>query len=187
MIGVWSGRNQRTGRRLTTLKVSIGGDSCLSRKILVECKNMKHSKLHGVAHNFADSLAGGLSFVVPNYILHTTVSAEAAVTEGGVLAIDFLDGTTIGAYSGGEVENAAPLFRYAFPAFCVKHSVDHSDYRACLVHFFAGVGGNSYIITVEDRDGKRTSREYLGRQGKRSKSMDDRGRVRPKQISPPDL
>ncbi|TXG93905.1 MAG: hypothetical protein E6R09_18325 [Rhodocyclaceae bacterium] len=147
---------------------------------------MKHSKLHGVAHNFADSLAGGLSFVVPGYVLHTAVYAEAAVTEAGALVVNLLDGTTTGAYPGGDLEFAAPLFRNAFPAFCAKHGVDHSEYRACIVHFVAGLGGNSYIVTVEDRAGRRTSREYVGRQGKRSKAMDERGRLRAKQVVPPD-
>ncbi|MGL5009004.1 MAG: hypothetical protein ACRC6I_03925 [Paracoccaceae bacterium] len=144
---------------------------------------MNHNKLHGVAHNFADSLSGGLSFVVPHHMLFTAVYAEAAATEHGLLAINFLDGTTKGAYPGGEVEKAASLFRVAFPAFCEKHGVDHSDYRVCFVHFKAGKTRNSYVITVEDRQGKRTSREYDAVRGRRSKAMDERGRVRPKMIA----
>lgn len=147
---------------------------------------MKHSKLHGVAHNYADSLSGGLSFVVPSYVLHTNVYAEAAVTPDGFVVFDLLDGQVKGAFPGGDLEHAAPLFSSAFPAFCAKHDVDHSDYMTCLIRFIAGRGGNSYIITVEDRTGLRTAREYLGRQGRRSKEADYLGRLRPKQIASPE-
>ena len=145
---------------------------------------MKHSNLHGVAHNFADSLAGGLSFVVPNHVIFTSVYAEAAVTKEGFIVVDFLNGSVAGALPDSEVAYAAALFKVAFPAFCAKHGVDSSDYRACLVRFVAGHHGKSYIITVEDRKGKTTSREYIGTQGKRSKAMDELGRLRPKQINP---
>lgn len=147
---------------------------------------MKHSKLHGVAHNYADSLAGGLSFVVPNYVIYTSVYAEAAVTPDGFVEVDLLKGTVEGAYPGGELEHAVPLFSAAFPAFCARHGVDHSDYNVCLVRFVASLGGNSYIITVDDRSGLRTAREYVGRQGRRSKEMDELGRLRPKKIASPE-
>ena len=152
----------------------------------LQCIRMKHSKLHGVAHNFADSLASGLAFVVPHYVIHTDVYAEAAATAEGFVIVDFLKGTTIGAYPDGELEYAAPLFKVAFPGFCARHGVAHSDFRACLVRFIAGNGGNRYIITVEDQNGRRSSREYVGRQGKRSKAMDEQGRLRPKQIADPE-
>lgn len=147
---------------------------------------MKHSKLHGIAHNYAHSLAGGLSFVVPNYVLHTAVYAEAAVTPDGFVVVDFLNGQVQGAFPGGELEYVVPLFSSAFPAFCAKHGVDLSDYRMCLVRFVAGQGGNSYIITVEDRSGLRTAREYVGWQGRRSMEPDYLGRLRPKRVISPE-
>lgn len=146
---------------------------------------MKHNKLHGVAHNFADSLAGGLSFVVPHYVIQTHVYAEAAANENGFLVADFLSGKIDGAYPQGEVEYAIPLFKNAFADFCDKHEVDIADYHAFLVRFISDSRGNRYVVTIEDRDGKRTSREYLGNAGKRSQKMDDLGRLRPKRLSTP--
>ena len=146
---------------------------------------MKHSKLHGVAHNFADSLAGGLSFVVPQLVIHTHIYAEAAANGDGFIIANFLSGKVEGAYPDGEVEGAIPLFKSAFPEFCEKHGVDVADYRSFLVRFFAASGSNGYVVTIEDRDGKRTSREYLGRQGKRSEILDELGRRRPKHLSAP--
>lgn len=147
---------------------------------------MKHSKLHGIAHNYADSLAGGLSFVVPNYVLSTSVYAEAAATPGKFVGVNLLDGQVEGAFAGSGLEHAAALLGRAFPAFCAKHGVDHADYAACLLRFIAGLGGTSYIITVEDRTGRRSAREYVGRPGRRSRAPDHLGRLRPKPIASPE-
>lgn len=146
---------------------------------------MKHSKLHGVAHNFADSLAGGLSFVVPHHVIGTNVYAEASANEDRFLVADFLTGQVEGAYPEGEVEYAIPLFKNAFPEFCEKHGVDVSDYSAFLVRYFSDKRGNGYVITIQDRNGKRTSREYLGNKGKRSETTDKLGRRRPKHLAAP--
>jgi hypothetical protein len=146
---------------------------------------MKHNKLHGVAHNFADSLAGGLSFVVPRYAILTHVFAEAAANMNGYVIADFLTGKAEGASPEGELEHALPLFKNAFPEFCEKHGVKFSDYTAFLVRFVAGQGGNSYVITIQDCSGRRSSREYVGRAGKRSETLDELGRRRPKKLDQP--
>lgn len=146
---------------------------------------MKHSKLRGIAHNFAASLAGGLSFVVPSHVIHTHVFAEAAANVDGYFVADFLTGKAEGAYPHGEVEHALPLFRTAFPEFCEKHGVEFSDFTAFLVRFVAGKGGNSYVITIQDRSGRRSSREYVGSPGKRSMTLDGLGRRRPKILDAP--
>ena len=141
---------------------------------------MKHLTLHSVAHNFATSLAGGLSFVVPHHVLSTNVYAEAAATPDGTVEIDFLNGTTKGAYPGGEVECAAPLFKLAFPAFCAKHGVESADFCTFKVQFIAETGGNRFVISIADRQDKQSSREYLGTIGKGAKAVDSLGRLRPK-------
>ena len=123
--------------------------------------------------------------MVPNQVVRTHVFAEAAVTRDGFIIADFLAGRAEGAFPGGEVEHALLLFRDAFPAFCEKHGIDVSDYHAFLARFIASNSGNSYIITVEDRTGRRSSREYLGSMGKRSKAQDELGRSRPKVFHSP--
>jgi hypothetical protein len=145
---------------------------------------MRLSKLHAVAHNYADSLSGGLSFVVPKYVLLTSIYAEAAPLPDGIV-VDLLHGTVKGAFPGGQLEQVVPLFSAAFPAFCARHGVDHSQYSMCMVRFFARLVGNSYIITVGDQRGFRSAREYVG-SGKRSMEMDRLGRLRPKIIASPE-
>lgn len=110
---------------------------------------MKHSKLHGVAHNYAASLAGGLSFVVSHYVIQTSVFAEAAANEEGCLLADFLTGKVQGAYPEGEVEHALPLFKNAFPDFCQKHGVDISDYKAFLVRFLPVVKATATSLQLK--------------------------------------
>ena len=146
---------------------------------------MKHNKLHGVAHNYADSLAGGLSFVVPHCVIHTDIFAEAAANKERYLIADFLTGKVQGAYPEGDVEYALPLLKNSFPAFCMKHGVDVSDFQAFLVRFIAGSDGNSYVVTIQDKNGRRSSREYLGSEGRRSATLDELGRVRPKNFEAP--
>ena len=120
---------------------------------------MKHSALHGVAHNFADSISSGHSFVVPYYVLHPATYAEADVSTEGFIVLDLLKGKVIGAVPDSDLEEIAPLFAIAFPAFCAKHGVDHSDFRVCLVRFCMNRPGISYIVTVEDKKGRRTERD----------------------------
>lgn len=146
---------------------------------------MKHNKLHGVAHNFADSIAGGCSFLVPQEIMFTPVFAEAEATENGFLVANFLTGEVEGAVAQGKVEYAIPLCKLEFPEFCNKNGVDFSDYHAFLVRFVADQLGNRYVVTVQDRDGRQSSREYLANNGKRSVAKDELGRRRPKLLRKP--
>lgn len=146
---------------------------------------MKHSALHGVARNFADSISGGQSFVVPSYVLHPEIYAEAAVSSEGFVVLDLLKGKVIGAVPDSDLEEMAPLFAIAFPAFCAKHGVDHSDFRVCLVRFCMNQPGISYIVTVEDKKGRRTEREYSGTNGKRTRAEAPCGRSQTRQFPPP--
>lgn len=126
-----------------------------------------------------------MSFVVPNRMILTNVYSEAAANEAGFIVADFLTGEVEGASPAGEVEYALPLFKNAFPEFCEKHEVQISDYKAFLVRFVSSNNGHSYVITIEDGNGKRTSREYIGIEGRRSETLDDLGRRRPKCLNAP--
>ncbi|TDQ63670.1 hypothetical protein ATL17_1677 [Maritalea mobilis] len=146
---------------------------------------MRHKKLHSVAHNYAASLAGGVSFVVPNRLLLSDIFAEAAANKEGVITADFLTGEVDGAIKNGEVEQALPLLKNAFPQFCEKHGVHASEYKAFLARFVLHRTEVSYFITIEDDNGKRSTVEYIGRAGKRAEELDHLGRRRPKLSSNP--
>ena len=146
---------------------------------------MKHNLLHSVAHNFTDSLVGGLSFVISHHVISISVFAEAASANDGYFVADFLTGRILETLHDNEMATIIPLYKGAFPGFCEKHHVDYSDYTAFLVRFISQTSGNKYVVTIEDRNGRRSSREYSGNTGKRAEVHDDLGRRRPKLLPTP--
>ncbi len=69
---------------------------------------MKHSQLHAVAHNFTDSLASGLGFVVG--YCETHVFADAACNPDGFLVVDFLTGHLDEGTASDQLLHALPFF-----------------------------------------------------------------------------
>ncbi len=144
---------------------------------------MKHAKLRAVAHNYADSLASGLGFVVGFF--PTSVFADAAVQPDGMLVVDFLNGRVAGGFVSDELTAAMPLYRNAFPDFCAGHGCDVGDFRRFLVRFRAGRTSNGYTVTIEDARGKVSTLDYAGTPGRRVRQRDSLGRVRPRPAEDP--
>lgn len=144
---------------------------------------MKHRQLHGVAHNLAASLASGTSFVI-GYCA-TDVFAVAAANKDGSILVDFLKGSVESEYVDNKLEAAIPLFRNAFPGFCGKHGVDASDFQSFFVRYTATPKGREFVVTIEDRNGRRSSRGYSGFGGERTETLDQLGRRRPQVFSEP--
>ena len=138
---------------------------------------MKHSVLHSVGHNFADSLAGGTSFIVGCYDLD--VFAVASLNRNRSVYIDFLHGTVESETEDKKLANAIALFRDTFPNFCRKHRVNPFCFRRFVVCFSVKSSGRSFTVTIQDNRGKTSSREYFGNPGRRRKTLDHLGRPRP--------
>ena len=145
---------------------------------------MRHNRLHSVAHNFADSQASGIGFVIGVFV--TNVFADAARNGADGLVIDFLSGVIFADHCSAELRNAVPLYRKAFPGFCDKHDVKVSDYRTFHARFIASAPTHRYIVTVEDDRGRISSREYEGASGRRVMQSDALRRLRPKILDQPD-
>ena len=139
---------------------------------------MKHGKLHAIAHNLADSVAGGASFIFG--YCPVPVFAEAAAAKDNTLVVDFLRGTVESADPKGDLAGIIPLFTNGLSEFCAKHGAEVSDFREFSVRYTAGPAGIAYAVTIEDKNGKKTSREYIGNPGRRVQDMDSLGRRRPK-------
>ena len=139
---------------------------------------MKHTELHSVAHNFADSLAGGISFIVGCYDLDVFAVA-AANTDNSVL-IDFLNGKIESECDDEKLEAAIPLFKNAFPGFCDKHGISSHDFKRFVARYVASASGPTYTITIEDRRGRKSAKEYFGIPGRKREALDHLGRRRPK-------
>lgn len=147
---------------------------------------MKHDRLHSVAHNFADSMASGLGFVVGH--CPTDVFADAAANgEIGVI-VDFLRGRVFGKSSSYELRRALPLYCKAFPNFCEIHGANVLDFTMFRARFVWGQLHHRYLVTIEDSRGKCSTREYEGCPGRRVKQYDAlTGFHRPKIMQTPDI
>ncbi|TLP69299.1 hypothetical protein FEE96_03155 [Parasedimentitalea maritima] len=141
---------------------------------------MRHGKLHGIAHNFADSIAGGASFIFGYCFV--PIFEEASASEDRSLVVDFLRGTVEGADSESDLAKIIPMFKEGFPEFCAKHEADVQDFKEFIVRYIADHTGISFTVTILDKFGKTTSREYLGNPGKRVKILDEFGRRRRKVV-----
>ena len=141
---------------------------------------MRHNRLHSVAHNFADSLASGLGFVVG--YCPTDVFADAAASPDCVLGVDFLAGEVVAGFASAELQRALPLYRDAFSEFCRRHDVERSDFSQFTVQYALLGQLKRYTVTVRDQKGRTSSREYEGGAGRRVKEVDALGRLRPKVI-----
>ena len=134
-------------------------------------------KLCDTTHNFTDSLASGLGFVVGYY--ETNVFADAACNPDGYLVVDFLTGQLDEGNASDQLLHALPVFRNEFESFCQKPGATKSDFTEFKTRFEAGRRGNMYSITITDARGRRSSIDYKGIPGKRIKMLDDQGRIVP--------
>jgi hypothetical protein len=80
---------------------------------------MKFGKLKSLGHNVADSMASGIGFVIGVYGMD--VFGEAAASNEGFIAVDFLGGTTTGAIPSAGLSQA---FAYTVMNFriCVRNT-----------------------------------------------------------------
>jgi len=139
---------------------------------------MKHDELRSIAHNFADSLACGLGFVIGYY--PTDIFGEAGSSQEGQITVDFLTGTISGGQPSASLAEAISHYREALPAFCEKHGALASDFREFAVRYSAGMLTNRFVVTIRDARGRFSSTEYAGVYGQRVKVLDHLGRPRPK-------
>jgi hypothetical protein len=138
---------------------------------------MKHSELHAIAHNFADSLACGHGFVIGYYA--TDIFGDASSSPGSFLVVDFLSGQLAEGTASEQLHGALPIFRNEFENFCQKHGSSASDFIEFTTRFETGHLGNRYIVTIEDARGRKSSIEYEGIPGRRAKMRNDQRRVVP--------
>ncbi len=139
---------------------------------------MKHATLRSIGHNLADSLACGLSFIVG--ICETDIFGDAKRSRNGFVAVDFLNGTTIGERPSAKLAKCLRLYRESLPAFCEKHGVSVSAFKELSARFSTDGTPHSQrvLVTVEDSNGRRSTDEYVGLPLRHIKTVDSLGRVR---------
>ena len=128
----------------------------------------RHGTLHMVAHNLADSIAGGLSFVLGVYEVAIWAEAQRAPRTGVV--IDVLSGSVIeGPMDRPHPVEIAKACGAAFPRFCRQNDVRTEDYRLCHLRFLPAPP--RYEVTVKDQRGRQSMRRYRGSPGRRERSL----------------
>ncbi|MDZ7812353.1 MAG: hypothetical protein U5L74_04230 [Ideonella sp.] len=128
---------------------------------------MRHADLKAVAHNIADSLASGMGFMIGVY--QTNIFGEAAAQAPGYIEVDFLRGTLAGSPFSASLSSGVALYcQEALPELCEKHGVNLAEVRTLKARFSAHpVYGPQFVVTVEDRLGKRSEEHYAGYLGRR--------------------
>ena len=141
---------------------------------------MKHDVLRSVAHNIAASLASGCGLLIGMYELD--VFGEAAQSPDGVITVDFLNGTIVGASPSATLGLAVKKYRDALPRLCASQGVTPAAFAELTAQYFKGRFRGDFVVTVADRSGRRTATDYQGHNGHRLLVLDSDGRRRPSPI-----
>jgi hypothetical protein len=141
---------------------------------------MKHNQLKSIAHNIADSIGSGIGLPVGYYEMD--VYGEAAKTPSGKLIVDMLAGTINEGNASKYLANAIKAYHAILPDFCQKQGVNSSDYSKFEIHFWQTATSKNFRICITDSRGKSSQTDYQGIPGKRVKTLDALGRLRPKTI-----
>jgi hypothetical protein len=135
---------------------------------------MKFNELRALAHNIADSVASGIGLMVGVYEMD--VFADARRSPAGFVEVDFLSGRVTSGNASPVLARAVELYGRALPRLCAKHATTPESFRELSASYHAVEC--RFLVTVEDRTGRRTTDEYEGVPGRRLRRLDALGRVR---------
>jgi hypothetical protein len=141
---------------------------------------MKFGTLISIGHNIADSLASGIGMMIG--VHEMDVFGEAAATPEGFIEVDFLTGQSTGGKVSRELAGALELYAAALPDLCRRHGAEVSEFRALTARYTRRPLFYAYTVTVENREGRRSTDEYRGVPGKRPRVLDHLGRIRRKRL-----
>jgi hypothetical protein len=139
---------------------------------------VKFKELEAIGHNIADSLASGVGLPIGVYF--TDVFGEASRLKDGFIVIDFLSGKSASGNVSAELAGAVAMYRNALAALREKHDTSISSFSQISVRCSMINSRRSMLVTVGDHLGHSSTKEYEGFSGRRTKVLDQLGRVRPK-------
>lgn len=137
---------------------------------------MKFDELRSISHNIADSLASGIGLLIGIY--ETDIFGEARRSPEGFITVDFLTGTYTGGKPSTDLARAIVLYRDGLADLCAKHGTEPSVFKELTARYSVDTYGGRFLVTVEDRRGRRSTDEYVGTPGRRVRVLDHLGRVR---------
>jgi hypothetical protein len=141
---------------------------------------MKFGTLTSIGHNVADSLASGIGMMIGVYEMD--IFGEAAATPEGFIEVDFLTGRSSGGKPSRELARALKLYAAALPDLCRRHGIDVVEFRELSARFSGRPLCSGYTVTIENREGRRSTDEYRGVPGRRPRVLDHLGRIRRKRL-----
>lgn len=125
---------------------------------------MKFGVLKSIGHNVARSLAGGIGLMVDLYEID--VFGDAQRSEGGLIEIDFLEGTVTKGSPSRYLQDAVQRYQSAFGALCESHGVAANVFVNLKGEFGVDkVYGRRFTVFVEDNLGRSSKDEYVGIDG----------------------
>jgi hypothetical protein len=139
---------------------------------------MKHDELRSIAHNIADSLASGIGLLIGVY--DTDIFREAKESQEGYITVDFLRGTAEGAVPSKSLAKAIKLYSEALPDLCERHGGSILFFQSLTARYECDALNRHVTITIEDKNGRRSTNEYVGVPLSKMKTIDGLGRVRTK-------
>src|SRR3989344_6770628 len=129
---------------------------------------MKFGELKSIGHNIADSLGSGICILVGYYEID--IFAEAAGSPAGYIEVDFLSGTSSGSPTSPTLTKVIRLDRDALDRLCASHGTRASAFAELTARFATDSRYERHFsVTIEDRSGRRSVDEYLGRPGRKIK------------------
>lgn len=138
---------------------------------------MKFGTLKSIGHNIADSLGTGIGLMIGVYDMD--IFAEAAATPEGYIEVDFLTGETSGGHPSPSLADAVCAYSKALPDLCRRHGGEVADFSQLNARFSGSWPDVRLVVSVEDRNGRRSADEYEGGEFRRPKIRDSLGRLRP--------
>lgn len=102
-------------------------------------------------------------------LFQTDIFGEAAAQAPGYIEVDFLHGTLAGSPFSPSLSSGVALYcKEALPVLCEKHGVNLVEVKALQARFSVHpVFGPQFVVTVENRLGKRSEDHYAGYSGRR--------------------
>lgn len=148
-------------------------------------KVVKHTALHAIAHNLADSLGSGCSLLTGCYEFDLFEDLKrSGVSE---LTIDLLAGSVEPAILSAQLVEAARQAPSSLAHLCERQQGDVGAFVGARARFWLDHTGARIDVTVADRRGRKTTIEYAGVPAARVSVLDELGRQRPKRpIAVPD-
>lgn len=139
---------------------------------------MKRAEFRAIVHNIADSLGSGIGLMIDHYEMD--VYGEAERCREGVITVDFLRGSIVEGEASASLSEAVALYRDALANLCSKAGGSVDDFTEAKARFCSDALNRRFTVTVQGLDGRRSTTDYAGNPGRRVKTSDPLGRLRPK-------